>query len=1295
MACMATATHAGMGEIENEPPRPKITDAKGILKQNREFLDFFWDIAKPEQEIRLKAIENLIQYLKKSEKPDELNYSLKRLVDGLSHTREAARPGFSLALAQVLSVFEEIQLQTALGYIKEKHDLQKVKKKLIRNAAFGNFFGVLALSQSARLPKEPQVVLECVQLLQSLAQYREHLKDLPRKTMVDILTETTEEVFEEVLLGALQSDLTSAFSTPEQLQLLLVAMQRFPSVLQPKKLKKLLGSSTVLTQDNIPKLIEVLKMAARSVKKDRLLPTVALDLLQVALKEDSFEMFWRDVMVNGLLSEQSGPNSYMCYRLLGSALPLLSLPQLQQVLSGEVMRHYGEHVVSAQLPDRFRFAPEMETFVGDFLQGCKDSEKQLAVMVGFTKLTNQGYPVVPSFWKVVQHLEPSVLQRYVDWLKDMFSRPQLESCLDFSTRRQQENQKSEVPNEHCVFRLRKWIIPRLTSIVENIQVKKEEDLVMDVARFVFFHAFFDAKQSTPDIPETESALSVPLDEKTRSVIANSFFGLLQHLNHHTAQGDTPDGTAPNEKRVQGGTADGKLWIYCLVQYADVLLSQTKYVHCAQPFTPEQREGWDRMLASVEALRKKSKKAQTAETSAFQQLFLLVGIYLFRAAEESVDLMHDLQNCLEKAQEKKAKKKKKKPTGPAEEDEPHWVEVMVDILLSLLSQPSRFVRQMCRTVFTGICPHVNQRALNAILDVLDPHKDEEDSAFVVTDEKDAAKMRTRDREGGDEKDNKEEQEEEFESSDEDSDQEAMEEDEDADEEEEEEEEEVDQNFRLDLMKVLQGQNALATEKDDSEKDDSEDDELDDEAMMKLDGSIAALFSEQKKRIQAKKDEKEKFRKEKALVRDFKIKVLDLVEVFLAKQSESPLVLGIIEPLLGVIESGMSSETNQQEQDFLRKAADIFRNQLCRAKRYCKSVEDVQEELHDMMERVLTRAQRLNDSSVALYFFSASLYLVKVLRGNVSTAAASTERKGQGKADSAPVDQAAAMGSVDVERVTLLFKGALRSFMTRRKSALSGAMFTDLFTRFPVLCVRLLDTAVEYITEGVRQHQQGQACAIVLRGLQTREVRQLMTDAQWAELCEKTVGQVAESLSSVSGYKIKVVQEKVVKTLELSQFLVKNIQQQKLSVNLEPLKEVLQPMNQLEGFRKTGQLEDTYWGVMKHFGILKPKVEKVKKAEQAQQSVPKKKKGFLPETKKRKNRNKPAALEGKEPAVQAGGAAAGEGGAGVKGKKKKNKNKKRKQQQQGGGEEHGQAPPKKAKTQSAVKPKKKKQKQGGDA
>uniref|UniRef100_A0A8C9Z4T3 MYB binding protein (P160) 1a n=1 Tax=Sander lucioperca TaxID=283035 RepID=A0A8C9Z4T3_SANLU len=953
----------------------------GILQQNRVFLDFFWDLAKPDQEVRLKAVEDLIQYLKTNNKADELDYTIKRLVDGLAHTREAARPGFSLALGQVLSTFEVISLQSILDRIKEKHNLQTVKKKLVRNAAFGNLFGVLALHQSSRLSKEPPVVLGCVQLLQSLSQHRQHLKDLPTKTMMDILNEISEEVFEEVLLSALQTDLASAFRTPEQLQLLLVALQRFPQTLKPKKLKKLLGSSTIINAENIPKLMEVLKMASRSVKKECVLPAVALDLLKLSLKEDSFQLFWNNAIINGMLKEPPGPAHYLSFRLLGSALPLLSVAQLKEVLSGEVMMQYGEHVVSKA--ERFKLAPEMDSYVSDFLAGCQDADRQLAGMVGFSSLINKGSPLMPPVWRGVQHLQPAALQHYVEWLKNMFLKPQLDKLLDCSTRKR----------ENSIFYLRKWIVSRLSSIIDNHQVKKQEDLVMDVARFVFFHAFFSAKKASASIPETKGKLSVPLDDKTRGVLVNHFFGLLLSMHHLPLTEDSDKGTAANQKRVQGVRADGTMWIYHLVQYAQVLLDQPEHAQCSQPFSPEQRKAWDGMLKMVANLKKEVKKGPAAGTSAFQQLFLLVAMHLFK-----------------------------------QEEEPEWVEVLVDILLSLLSQPSRHIRHVCRTVFSSICPHVTAAALTAILDVSTTH--------------------VRDKSDGSDDD-----------SDEEEDDEAMEEEDDDDEEEEEEEGEleegeVDQKFRQELMKVLQQQNAL--------EDGSSDEELDDDAMMALDKGLAALFSEQKKKNQAKKDERTKIQKEKTLVRDFKIKVLDLVEVFVARQAGSPLVLGLVEPLLTIIDRGMSSDSDQQEQEFLRRAADIFRNQLCRSKVYCRTVGDRQGELHDLLDKLMTKCQKLADSSVCLYYFSASLYVVKVLRG-----APPAEAKEGQTADGAALRF---MGNLDVDRVSAIFRDALTSFMGRRKSPLTAQMFTDLFARFPGLCVQLLDQAVQHITSGVRVHQQ---------------------------------------------------------------------------------------------------------------------------------------------------------------------------------------------------------------------------------
>ena len=39
-------------------------------------------------------------------------------------------------------------------------------------------------------------------------------------------------------------------------------------------------------------------------------------------------------------------------------------------------------------------------------------------------------------------------------------------------------------------------------------------------------------------------------------------------------------------------------------------------------------------------------------------------------------------------------------------------------------------------------------------------------------------------------------------------------------------------------------------------------------------------------------------------------------------------------------------------------------------------------------------------------------------------------------------------------------------------------------------------------------QGQACAIVLRGLQSRDIQQLLAGPRWTELCQKTVEKVTE-------------------------------------------------------------------------------------------------------------------------------------------------------------------------------------------
>ena len=83
----------------------------------------------------------------------------------------------------------------------------------------------------------------------------------------------------------------------------------------------------------------------------------------------------------------------------------------------------------------------------------------------------------------------------------------------------------------------------------------------------------------------------------------------------------------------------------------------------------------------------------------------------------------------KSLEKKPKKKSKKKAAAAEdgdkEEEPRWAEVVVDLLLSLLSQDRHALRQVVRSVTSLLCPHMTNNSLQSVMDVVGG-KDEEDS-----------------------------------------------------------------------------------------------------------------------------------------------------------------------------------------------------------------------------------------------------------------------------------------------------------------------------------------------------------------------------------------------------------------------------------------------------------------------------------------------------------------------------------------------------------------------------------------
>lgn len=139
-----------------------------------------------------------------------------------------------------------------------------------------------------------------------------------------------ESMFQEILPKVLKGDMKVILSSPKYLELFLLARQRVPA-----ELESLVGSVDLFSEDNIPRfeeimsglslgvsctlvfwvmftesplpssLVNILKVAANSVKKEQKLPDVALNLLRLALQENKFERFWKEVLEEGLLKKPS------------------------------------------------------------------------------------------------------------------------------------------------------------------------------------------------------------------------------------------------------------------------------------------------------------------------------------------------------------------------------------------------------------------------------------------------------------------------------------------------------------------------------------------------------------------------------------------------------------------------------------------------------------------------------------------------------------------------------------------------------------------------------------------------------------------------------------------------------------------------------------------------------------------------------------------------------------------------------------------------------------------------------
>ncbi|KAJ9586293.1 hypothetical protein L9F63_020056 [Diploptera punctata] len=299
----------------------------------------------------------------------------------------------------------------------------------------------------------------------------------------------------------------------------------------------------------------------------------------------------------------------------------------------------------------------------------------------------------------------------------------------------------------------------------------------------------------------------------------------------------------------------------LVKHVNKIIEAGKHL-LRQPLASEVMTSWQKLVATSESLERKIEKGKNVMLArVFHTMFLYMGLQLLADPKLADDALAELYSCYERAEkERKEKKLEKKEErseiGVEEENEPQWVEVAVDLILSLLSQSSKIPRNMLDMFFFHLSPHLTGPALGQIIQVLDPAAQDSPLSNSLNEEDEMS-----DDDDDDNENSGEDSGEESDSSE-------------VSDVEGEEEETVNDKFRMDIQQAL---GSAATQTDTESVDI---DEMDEEEGKKLDAALSLAFKKYKATKPNKNTKKQV--KDDRILMHFRIRAVDLLEIYLKSE-----------------------------------------------------------------------------------------------------------------------------------------------------------------------------------------------------------------------------------------------------------------------------------------------------------------------------------------------------------------------------------------------------------------------------
>lgn len=366
--------------------------------------------------------------------------------------------------------------------------------------------------------------------------------------------------------------------------------------------------------------------------------------------------------------------------------------------------------------------------------------------------------------------------------------------------------------------------------------------------------------------------------------------------------------------------------------------------------------WKKMYSEATAkVDKKEKKLKTV----FQVLMLHMGLQLFNNSDLAENSINELEAVTKRALSKKSSK-----------NEPEWIEVVMDLFLTLLSQESYLLRNVIRHVFPQLCSQMTVTAFHQILSLLDLNSKENplQPNGNLSDDEDAES----EDEPDEDSDGESESGDEVNGSASGSADESESEGEDI---EEDEPETINDSVRMALQTALE-----STGGDD---DDIDCDELDEAEGAKLDMALAEAFKMLKANRKPKVTKAGKIA-EKTLLH-FRMRALDLVEIYLRNDPQMEVCL---EALIFFYDLMPIAIKNDKQSPLLPRFDGIFM-QLAQLKSFSLETvanvtsKNLADTLTNILEKTMkekTNIQQLNHfARSCVFLINCSQILQKLMAG----------------------------------------------------------------------------------------------------------------------------------------------------------------------------------------------------------------------------------------------------------------------------------------------------------------------------